>query len=85
MTKPRGKELSARESLDGNTAFVHKSKDQAHSQVFVNSSGELVMHDDVVFEANVAGASGGAVSFTSGIGLNVPVVIFCDKCHTGWV
>ena len=76
--------LPARESLDCNaiTRF-HIQTPESRPQVFMRSRGELVMHDEVVFEANVAGASGGAVSFTSGIGLHVPAVVFCDKCHTG--
>jgi len=41
------------------------------------------VHDNVVFEANTAEESGGAVSLPFEIGSHLPGVVFCDKVFKG--
>ena len=38
------------------------------------------MHDNVVFEANTAGANGGAVSLLLENGFHLAIVVFSDRC-----
>ena len=50
------------DSLATHNCVVCVETPDSRTQVFMRSSGELAVHDNVVFEANTAGVDGGAVS-----------------------
>ena len=61
----------------------HIETSESQTQVFINPDGVLEVHDNVVFKANY-GLSGGAVSLTSGIDFDLPVVVLCHTLCQGW-
>jgi len=49
----------------------------------MSSKGVLEVHDNVVFEANSAAYSGGAVSLPLEIGVHLTIALFCDRFCEG--
>jgi len=57
---------------------------ESRTQVYMSTGGVLEVHVNVVFEANTAATSGGAVSLPFNIGSHGHGVVFCDGFCKSW-
>ena len=68
--------------MQGSICF-HVEMPESRTQVYFYEDGELEVHDNVVFEANTADGSGGAVSLRFENCSNLPVGVLRDTSGTG--